>query len=344
MVDTLFFRPAASPSLLELAEMLDLAPPSGADSVWRAKGLASLSQAGPDEISFCAGPRHEAALATTRAGAVLLKEGARANAPAGTRILIAPDPNLAFARLGALLYPDALRPAEPGAAGIAPSASIDRSARLEPGVAVAPAATIGRCAEIGTGTVIGPHAVIGEYVRIGRDCTIASHVTIGHALIGDRVIIHAGARLGQDGFGFVPGRRGHRKIAQLGRVIIQDDVEIGANATIDRGALDDTMVGEGTKIDNLVHIAHNVVIGRHCFVAAQSGIAGSTVVGDFVAIGGQAGISGHLAIGRNARIAGQSGVVRDVPMGLAVAGSPAGPAGAWLRQAVRNACAKPRPE
>ena len=152
-------------------------------------------------------------------------------------------------------------------------------------------------------------------MRIGRDCSIGATVTVSHALIGDRVIIHPGVRIGQDGFGFAMGPQGHLKVPQIGRVIIQDDVEIGANSTIDRGANRDTVIGEGTKIDNLVQIAHNVVIGRHCVIVAQVGISGSTTLGDFVALGGQVGVTGHLRIGAGAQIAATSGVMSDVPPG-----------------------------
>jgi UDP-3-O-[3-hydroxymyristoyl] glucosamine N-acyltransferase len=205
------------------------------------------------------------------------------------------------------------------------------SARLEAGVVIDPAAVIGPRAEIGAGTVIGAGAVIGPDVRIGRDCAIGASTTITRALIGDRVIIHPGTRIGQDGFGHLPGAKGHQKVPQIGRVIIQDDVEIGANATIDRGAARDTVIGEGTKIDNLVQIAHNVEIGRHCLLAGQTGISGSTVVGDHVMMGGQVGIADNLRIGDGAMIGASSGVGTDIPAGARVVGTPAEPIKDFMR-------------
>jgi UDP-3-O-[3-hydroxymyristoyl] glucosamine N-acyltransferase len=211
---------------------------------------------------------------------------------------------------------------------------VHHDARLEDQVVVDPGAVIGPRAEIGTGTTIGANAVIGPDVRIGRNCSIGPNASVLYALIGDRVILHAGVKIGQDGFGFAVGKDAHEKVPQIGRVIIQDNVEIGANTTIDRGALLDTVIGEGTKIDNLVQVGHNVTIGRHCMIVAQTGISGSTTLGDFVLLGGQVGIAGHLDIGSGAAIAAQSGVVRDVAQNSRMAGTPARPIRAYLRDKI----------
>jgi UDP-3-O-[3-hydroxymyristoyl] glucosamine N-acyltransferase len=206
------------------------------------------------------------------------------------------------------------------------------TARLESGVTIDPGAVIGPRAEIGTGTVIGAGTVVGPNVHIGRDCAIAPNVSIIHALIGDRVIIHPGCRIGQDGFGYLMGAAGHLKVPQIGRVIIQDDVEIGANTTIDRGAMSDTVIGEGTKIDNLVQIAHNVLIGRHCVLASQTGISGSAVIGDNVMMGGQVGIADHVTIGAGAALGAKAGVMHDVPAGARWVGAPAKPVKQFFRE------------
>jgi UDP-3-O-[3-hydroxymyristoyl] glucosamine N-acyltransferase len=277
-------------------------------------------------------PRYLSLFATTAAGACLVAERFSGKAPPGTIALVTPEPYRAFARALALFYPDALKPkAAPGApnGGASP---IHPSARLEPGVTIEPGAVIGPEAAIGRGTTVAAGAVIGYRVHIGRDCYIGPNASVTHALIGNRVTIHAGAAIGQDGFGFAMGKTGHMKVPQIGRVILQDQVEIGANTTIDRGALRDTIIGEGTKIDNLVQIGHNVVIGRHCIIVAQTGISGSTELGDFVALGGQVGVVGHLKIGAGAQIAASSNVRGDVPPGARWGGTPAKPTRLWFRE------------
>jgi UDP-3-O-[3-hydroxymyristoyl] glucosamine N-acyltransferase len=262
----------------------------------------------------------------------LIGEKYASRAPAGVAALVVREPYRACALVTAKLYPDAARPGSMfDAHGVSPGANVHPLARLEENVTVDPGAVIGPRAEIGAGAVIGPNAVIGPDVRIGRMSAVGAGATVSNALIGDRVIIHPGVRIGQDGFGFAMGPRGHLKVPQIGRVIIQDDVEIGANSTIDRGANRDTIIGEGTKIDNLVQIAHNVVIGRHCVVVSQVGISGSTELGDFVVVAGQAGITGHLRIGMGAQIGAQSGVMADVPPGARMGGSPAKNAREWLK-------------
>jgi UDP-3-O-[3-hydroxymyristoyl] glucosamine N-acyltransferase len=239
-------------------------------------------------------------------------------------VLVTPEPQAAWARAAARLHRP-LRPAG-GDPAIHPSASVDEGVVLGPGV------VIGRHAQIGQGTEIGPNSVIGPGVAIGRGCLIGSNVSIGFALIGDRVRILSGAVIGEAGFGVAAGRTGAIDIPQLGRVILQDGVTVGANSCVDRGAWDDTVVGENTKIDNLVQVAHNVRLGRSCALAAHTGISGSVIVGDGVQFGGRAGIADHVKIGDGARIAAAAGLMRDIPAGETWGGFPAMPARQWMRQ------------
>lgn len=333
MTDPVFFRRAVSPSLAEIAEWTGATLSEGAEPARRVTGVGPLDRAGPDDLVFLDNPKYADDLAASAAAAVLLAPRFAARAPAGMARLVTPDPYRAFATVLARMYPQASRPGSVfGLTGVAPNASIHPEARLEPGVIVDPGAVVGPRAEIGAGSVIGPNVVIGPDVRVGRDCSIGANVTILCALIGDRVIIHPGVRVGQDGFGFAMGPGGHLKVPQIGRVIIQDDVEIGANSTIDRGANRDTVIGQGAKIDNLVQIAHNVVVGRHCVIVSQVGVSGSCELGDFVALGGQAGLAGHLKIGMGAQIGASSGVMNDVPPGQRWLGAPAQPIKEFWRE------------
>ena len=321
-----FFRRAETPSIAEVAAWTGAKLPDGIDATARLAAVAPLDQAGPGALTFLDNPRYAADLRRTRASACFVTTRHAPDVPVDTAALVVSEPYRAIAAVLARLYPDALRPGSVfGGAGLSPGAFIHPEARLEADVTVDPGAVIGPRVEIGARTVIGANAVIGPDVRIGRACSIGPQVTVLNALVGNKVIVHPGARIGQDGFGFAMGPGGHAKVAQVGRVIIQDDVEIGANTTVDRGSNRDTIIGEGTKIDNLVQIAHNVVIGRHCVIVSQAGISGSTVIGDFAALGGQAGLTGHLKIGAGAQIGAQAGVMADVPAGARIVGSPAQP-------------------
>lgn len=295
--------------------------------------IAPLKRAASGEITFIKSRKSLADLQKSEASAVFCPAELAEEVPDGTAALVAKSPESAFAIAAALLYPEAMRPVRvTSEAGISPHAIIDPDARLEADVVVEAGAIIGRDVEIGSGSVIGPNAVIGPGTRIGRGCSVGAGASVVHALVGNRVILHAGARIGNDGFGYVAGARGLAKLPQVGRVILQDDVEIGANTCIDRGAMDDTVIGEGTKIDNLVQIGHNVRIGRHCALAGTIGIAGSATIGNGVMIGGGTGINGHITIGDGAVIAGFTGVHGDVPPGVQWGGIPARP----LRGVIRD--------
>ncbi len=330
------YRFFAEPQPIPLAEIAArtnarLVGPDSAGAI-AISGVATLEDARPGEIVFYDSTRYAPVLALCRASACFLRASAAAAPPECVARLIVADPHRAMAQAAALLFPQALAPGSLFlASGPSPSALVHPTARLEAGVTLDPGVVVGPYAEVGAGSVLSAHATIGPGVKIGRNCRIGPQATLMYAFLGDRVILHAGARLGQDGFGFALGAERHLKAPQLKRAIIQDDVEIGANTTIDRGALRDTIVGEGTKIDNLVQIGHNVVIGRGCVICAQTGIAGSTEIGDFVVIGGQAAIGGHLVIGAGAQIAARAGVVRDVAPGARIGGAPGRPVREFLR-------------
>jgi UDP-3-O-[3-hydroxymyristoyl] glucosamine N-acyltransferase len=314
-------------AIAEIAELTGATVPSGAPAGRRVCNIAALDAAGPEDISFLADANCLGELAATHAGACLLPARLAASVPAGVVALAVAEPYRAFVTVARALFPDALRSVSifdgPGQA----AAQIHSSARIEAGVTIDPLATVGPRAEIGAGSVIATGAVIGPDVCLGRQCAVGSGASILNTLIGDRVVVHPGARIGQDGFGHLADRAGNRKIPHTRRVIIQDDAEIGANTAIDRGSIRDTVVGEGTKIDNLVQIAHNVVIGRHCLIGAQSGIGGNVTVGDFVMIGGQAGITENIAVGDGAVLAWHSRVRSDIPSGARFGDAAAEPHG-----------------
>lgn len=323
-----FFERAGPFPLADVAKAADAEIGAGANAHLMIDDVKPLSEARAHHVTFIDNRKYFPQLEATAAGACLVAPVHAGRVPAPTAPLLTKLPYHSFAKVLALFYPDAMMPlvSRPGAPPIDPSALIEDGVKIEPG------AIIGAGAQIGRGTRIAAGAVIGERVAIGRDCYIGASVTITHALIGERVIIHTGARLGQDGFGFAMGRTGHLKVPQIGRVIIQDDVEIGANTTIDRGALKDTVIGEGTKIDNLVQIGHNVVVGRHCVIVAHTGISGSTELGDFVVMGGQSGTVGHIKIGTGAQVAGAAHPKDDVPAGARYGGTPAQPLKDWARE------------
>lgn len=333
MTQRTFFKRPSSVTLADLAVLTGakLADESRADKV--IAGAASLDRAGPAHLTFCENKKYTAQLELTHAGACLVNERLEGSVPPHVAVLRVAEPYKAFVSAMRALYPDTLRPASWfDNSGVAAGAVVHPSAYLEDDVVVDPLAVIGPDVEIGSGTVIGSGAVIGAGVRIGRDCNIGANASVLCALIGNEVIIHPGCRIGQDGFGYLMGAKGHLKVPQAGRVIIQNGVEIGAGTTVDRGALNDTVIGEGSKIDNLVQIGHNVTIGRNCIVVSQSGIAGSSTLGDGVILGARIGVSDHATIGDGAQIAARSSVVGEVPPGARWGGSPAKPIKQFFRE------------
>ncbi len=289
-------------------------------------GVAPLQSAGPGEVSFLDNRRYAELLDQTRAGAVIVHPDLAGRVPASSVALTTTTPYVGWARVAALFHP--ARPALPG---VHPAAVVGAGAEIDASAEIGPLAVVGAGAVIGARSRIGAGAVIGDGVRIGADCRIGSLASLSHADLGDRVNLLPGVRIGQEGFGFAQTERGFLTVPQLGRVIIEDDVEIGANSTIDRGSTQDTVIGAGSRIDNLVMIAHNVRLGRCCVVVAQAGISGSTILDDFAVVAAQAGLTGHLKIGKGARIGAQAGVMADVPAGADVVGSPAEPVREFFR-------------
>jgi UDP-3-O-[3-hydroxymyristoyl] glucosamine N-acyltransferase len=285
------------------------------------RGVAPLDRAGPADLSLFSSLQYRQEAAVTGAGAILAADDLAAHLPAGAVVIRVGNPHAALAVLLPLLYPP-VRPAT----GIHPTAAVGVGAVIDP------SASVGAFVVVGDGTRIGEGAVVASHVAMGRDCRIGAgaylhpHVTLYDGTeVGARTILHSGVRLGTDGFGYSSTGAGHVKIHHVGRCLVGDDVEIGANSTVDRGSIGDTVIGNGCKIDNLVQIGHNVRLGEHCVVVSQVGISGSTRIGRFVTLGGQAGIKGHIRIGDGATVAAQAGVFGDVEPGATVSGYPARP-------------------
>ncbi len=341
MADPRFFKNLGPFSLAQICEKTGIALPSGSDGAQLYFDLADLAGAGPRHVVFYSGA---AALrdvfSASKAGLCLVPQaGNRVPAPAGMTVLEAGSVGRAFAAVAALFYPEHSQPRWRQSEAISESAKIGRDVEIAPHVVIGPAA------EIGDGTRLGPGVVIGPGVAIGRNCEIGAGVTISHAYIGDRVIILPGAHIGQPGFGFATTGEDYLKIPQLGRVIVQDNVEIGSATTIDRGALGDTVIGEGSKLDNLIMIAHNCQIGRHCVIAGQTGLAGSVVLEDGVVLAGQVGLGDHTRVGAKARMGARSGTGSAFFLegGQDYGGAPAKPVREWAREIHALArLAKPR--
>jgi UDP-3-O-[3-hydroxymyristoyl] glucosamine N-acyltransferase len=328
-----FFQVTDGLSVADIAALTGAKPYAGADLNRRLTGIAPIDGAEPTDLAFINDNKFAGALTATKAGAVLTNERFAPHAPGHVAVLCADKPYDAFVMVARQLYRSALRPASVfGTVGIAPTASVHPTAELGDGVTVDPFAVIGPSAKVESGSLVGAHAVIGEGVRIGHDCAIGAHCTITHAHLGDRVIIHPGCHIGQDGFGYVSSAGGHVKIPQIGRVVMHDDVEIGSGTRIDRGGMRDTVIGEGTKIDNLCQIGHNCVIGKHCIIVAQSGLSGSVTIEDNVVLGPRTGIIPHITVGKGAITASRSTIYDNVPAGAVWGGFPAKPKMQWMRE------------
>jgi UDP-3-O-[3-hydroxymyristoyl] glucosamine N-acyltransferase len=328
MADPRFYDNRGPVSLAQICARAGVVLDAGVDVSAKIADLATLAGAGSQHLAFCIGKSAAREFAQSAAGFCFIgADFAPSAVPKGMTVIACASPTHAFAAAAHLFYPQSDLAVWSQASLIDPSARIASSAALAPGVVVGPGA------EIGEHTRVGPNAVIGRGVTIGRDCEIGSNITITHAHIGDGVVILPGAQIGQPGFGFASNQTGHVKIPQIGRVIVQDKVEIGAGTTIDRGALGDTVIGEGTKIDNLVQVGHNTHIGRHCVIVAQVGISGSCELGDFVVLGGQAGVADHARVGDGARLAARGAIAPgDLPGGQDYGGVPARPMRQWARE------------
>jgi len=327
MADPRFFNNTGPYALARIAEAAG-AEIVNADSDERLfVDVAPLDQADADTLSFLDNRKYINSFKETKAGACIVSPEMVDHAPDGVCLLVTKTPYHAYARVAQLFYPSA-----GGTGKVSAAAHISPSATIHETVDIGSGAVIEENVEIGAECSIAPNAVICQGVVIGENTHIGPSATIANAIIGSNTTIHTGVRIGQDGFGFAMGPGGHEKVPQLGRVIIGDHVEIGANTTIDRGTGPDTSIGSGTKIDNLVQIAHNVQTGQNCVIVSQVGISGSTELGDFVVLAGQVGLAGHLKIGSGAKVAAQSGIMRDIEAGQEIGGSPGRPVRKWLKE------------
>ena len=281
------------------------------------KGISGIKEAQAGDLTFLANPKYLPLAASTAASAIIVGKDVLIE---GKAVVQVDDPSAAFSKIVFMIKEDFT----PKLQGVHPSAVIDPSAVIGEGCGIGPYVVVEKGARVGARTVICAGCYVGQKTVIGEHCLIYPNVTLRENItIGNKVIIHSGTVVGADGFGYIPVNGVHVKIPQMGTVVIEDDVELGASVTIDRARFDKTFIGQGTKIDNLVQIGHNAHVGRHCIIIALAGIAGSCRIGDHVIVAGQAGMGGHLNIGDHAIIAAQSGVIKDVPAGAKMFGTPA---------------------
>lgn len=327
MVDTAFFKNNGPFSLAQIAEICEAELEDKSKADVQIKDLATMFNAGEGEVCFFFDKKKKAAGAEIKATACITTPELAPFVPDNVIKLISANPHLGFVKLNYAMYEEYKpQPGVSARASVAPTAVIGKNcyigdfAVIEDGV------------KIGDDCIIEPHAVIGRNCRIGSRCRIGAGAGVSHCIMGNDCFIYGGARIGWDGFGFMMLQGQHKRIPQLGRVIIGNDVEIGANACVDRGALDDTVIGDGCRIDDLVMVAHNVKLGRGCILVSQTGIAGSCTFGDYVVCGGQTGFADHLNVGSGAQIGAQSGIMRDIEPGAVVMGTPAVPIKDFMRQ------------
>ncbi|RVT97830.1 UDP-3-O-(3-hydroxymyristoyl)glucosamine N-acyltransferase [Rhodovarius crocodyli] len=323
------FYPQAGPQPLEKVLAAAGASPLQGEAAGRLfAGIAPLESAGPEHVAYLDNAKLASRLGATSAGAVILRQDMAGHLPEGCQPIVVKAPSLAFAQVARLFHP-----ARVAQAGRHPTAIIAEDAVVASDAEIGAYAMVGGGARIGAGCILHPHAVVGAGVILGDECEIHSHASISHAVCGKGVVLHPGARVGQEGFGFVPTPDGRFvTMPQLGRVILEDAVQVGANSCIDRGALEDTVVGAGTRIDNLVQLGHNVRTGRGCVLVSQVGVSGSTTLGNYVTLAGQAGLVGHIHVGDGARVGAQAGIVNDVPAGAEVWGTPSQPVRQHLKE------------
>lgn len=329
MPDLDFFNTIEPLSLEEVASIAGCKIHNKGNDNRKIKGVAPIDAASEHDVTFLSNKKYSDSLKASKAGACILHESSITKAPDGMALLVSDNPYASYAKIAAKFHPESNSNGQ-----ISDRAIIDKTAKIGDNCSIEAGAFIGANVTIGKNSFISSGAYLNKGVTVGDNCHIGHAVTVSHSRIGNNVILHPGVRLGQDGFGYATEHGVHIKVPQLGRVIIEDNVEIGANSCIDRGAGPDTVIGQGTKIDNLVQIGHNVQTGRGCIIVSQVGVSGSTKLGDYVVLGGQAGLAGHLNIGSMANVAAQSGVMQDIAAKEIVGGSPSVPIKQWHRQTI----------